>query len=369
MARSGENIYLRKDKRWEGRYPIGRKANGRLYYRSVYGHSYEEVKTILQPLKERLEPSLRKGNKNSITFQQWSTRFLQIRDKQIKASTLASYSYKIDQYLLPYFSSLFLEHITSADIQAGLDGWKCQGLAASSIKVILRLLSSMLNQAMKQGLITRNPCLAVELPKAPKKKIGALSQRQQAILEKVVESDSNAKSSSVILALHTGLRIGEIAALKWTDINFEASLIHVRSTFQRIMIPKMNRTELSYGTAKSLASQRIVPLSNKAMNLLKKLKKHATNDYVFSVNNKPCEPRVLTYHFQRVKEKANLLNIHFHQLRHTFATRCLEAKADVASLSSLLGHASTQMTLDIYSDSMLEQRIQIISMMEQLIEA
>ncbi|MGG5329891.1 tyrosine-type recombinase/integrase [Enterococcus sp. AZ163] len=368
MARSGENIYFRKDNRWEGRYPVGRKKNGRLKYRSIYGKSYIEVKSALQIIKDQLPPILDKRSKN-VTFQQWSTQFLKIRDKQIKESTLASYSYKIDHYLLPNFSSTFLEHITAKDIQESLERWKDYGLSTSSIKVVMRLLSSMLNQAFKQGLITKNPCLTIQLPKEGRNKVGALSQKQQALLEKNVELDSNNNSRAVILALHTGLRIGEIAALKWADIDFEDSLIHVKSTFQRIMVPNTNHTKLHYGTVKSIASQRIIPLSNKVKKLLLRLKKQTTSDYVFSVNNKPCEPRVLTYHFQRMKEKSNLLDIHFHQLRHTFATRCLEAKADIASLSSLLGHSSTQMTLDIYADSMLEQRVWIISSMENLIKA
>lgn len=369
MARTGENIYFRKDNRWEGRYPVGRKKNGRLKYRSIYGNSYTEVKSALQPLKDDTASAIKKRSGKSITFHQWSTQFLKIRDKQIKASTLASYSYKIDHYLLPHFSSIFLEHMTSKDIQESLENWKRQGLSSGSIKVVLRLLSSMLNQAIRQGLINKNPCLSIQLPKVGRNKVGALSRKQQALLEKNVELDSNDKSSSVVLALHTGLRIGEIAALKWADINFDASLIHVRATFQRIMVPKTNQTKLHYGAVKSLASQRIIPLSHKVKTLLLRLKKQTTSDYVFSVNNKPCEPRVLTYHFQRMKEKSHLTDIHFHQLRHTFATRCLEAKADIASLSSLLGHSSTQMTLDIYSDSMLEQRVWIISSMENLIKA
>lgn len=88
---------------------------------------------------------------------------------------------------------------------------------------------------------------------------------------------------------------------------------------------------------------------------------------MFSTNGQPCEPRLLTYHFHKIRLKADLSQIHFHQLRHTFATRCLESKGDISSVSALLGHASTQMTLDTYVNALLEQRYQVIARMEQWI--
>ena len=96
-------------------------------------------------------------------------------------------------------------------------------------------------------------------------------------------------------------------------------------------------------------------------------RKESKGSFVFSTNGQPCEPRLLTHHFHRIRLKAGLIKIHFHQLRHTFATRCLEAKKDISSVSALLGHASTQMTLDTYVDAMLEQRFQVIDELDQFI--
>ncbi|MGK0607391.1 site-specific integrase, partial [Enterococcus gilvus] len=138
---------------------------------------------------------------------------------------------------------------------------------------------------------------------------------------------------------------------------FDQQLLTVEATYQRLPLAGTHQTVLNYGSTKSSAARRVIPLSKNLSLVLKKRSQIRESDYVFSVHGKPCEPRLLTYHFHRIRKQAGLEHIHFHQLRHTFATRCLENGADIPSVSALLGHASTQMTLDIYSDSLLEQRI------------
>lgn len=123
---------------------------------------------------------------------------------------------------------------------------------------------------------------------------------------------------------------------------------------------------MNYDSVKSTASQRIIPMNQKVQHILKGLQEKNTSEYVFSIGSKGCEPRVLTYRFHQLRKQAKLGNIHFHQLRHTFATRCLDAKVGIASVSALLGHSSTKMTLDVYSDSMLEERITAVYAIEEL---
>ena len=148
-----------------------------------------------------------------------------------------------------------------------------------------------------------------------------------------------------LLALYSGMRIGEIAALKWTDIDFESNLIVVNDTYQRIPTIALNRrTQLVLTDSKTEASVRMIPMSRTLKKLLLSHRKKSKGTFVFSTNGQPCEPRLLTYHFHRIRQKAELPAVHFHQLRHTFATRCLEVNRDIPSVSALLGHASTQMT-------------------------
>lgn len=366
MRAKGENIYKRKDKRWEGRYHRGRTAEGRLIYGYVYGKDYAEVKAKLDPIKKQAEALRQLYGKGIITYQEWVTDWLKGAGKELKPATVASYYSKIRKYFLPYVGQISLyklEEETVADLQ---EQWKVLGLAESSQKVLFRLLSKTLKDAYKKGIVNENPCDNVPAIKIVKNKVRALSRSEQEKLEQAVHSDRSEKSTSAIIALDTGLRIGEIAALRWEDVDFEKQLIYVSHTYQRLSDPSTGKTFLHRGTAKSAASQRVVPMSNKVIRILEGLKKKSKTAYVFSVNGKPCEPRLLTYHFHRVRKRAELETIHFHQLRHTFATRCVENRGDISSISQLMGHSSTQMTLDIYSDSMLEQRIAVINSLNRI---
>ncbi|MBO1308895.1 site-specific integrase [Enterococcus sp. 669A] len=365
MPRRGENIYKRKDGRWEGRYHIGRKSNGRLRYGYVYGKSYREVKDKIGPLRKKMELLAHYHAVGGMTYQEWMSLWLSEVQDTVKESTFSSYSYKVQQYLLPHLAELSLSEITEEHVQKVVKHWLEDGLSVSSVKLIVGLLSRTLKAAEGKGKIARNPCKEVKLPKGKKKKVRALSKLEQKRLEKVVAKEKGDNGLPAILAMHTGMRIGEIAALKWENVLFDQNLILVESTYQRVSVADTNQTVLHYGSVKSASSCRVIPMSDKIRKDLQAKKLKADNEFVFSVNGKPCEPRLLTYHFHQIRKKAKLEDVHFHQLRHTFATRCLESGADIPSVSALLGHSSTQMTLDIYSDSMLEQRIIAISSMER----
>lgn len=368
MARIGENIYKRKDGRWEGRYPIGRKPNGRLRYGYVYGKSFQEVKDRVTPLRRKIALLAQYHVVGQKSYQEWVNQWLFSKDGMVKPSTFSSYSYKLQHYILPYLGELSLNQLSEAKINNMIQKWIEQGLSASSVKILARLLSQTLEQAKLSGKIAINPCNKVKLPKVTKRKIRSLSLREQKKLEEMARKTKKNQYLPVILALHTGMRIGEISALKWENIHFEKNIILVEHTYQRVLKPEGKQTRLDFNTVKSASSYRVIPMTEilcEALKNKKKCEKHA--EYVFAVNGKPIEPRLLTYHFHQLRKKVNLEQIHFHQLRHTFATRCLENGADIPSVSALLGHASSQMTLDTYSDSMLEQRVAAISAMERAI--
>lgn len=366
--RKGENIYLRKDGRWEGRYPKGRKNDGRIKYGYIYGKSYTEVKKKLYPKKIYYQ-SLQQVHGISVeSFEDWTAEWLSEVQEDVKPSTFASYYYKITKYILPVLKDVPLNELSTDNGKKLLRELQSK-LTRSTIQVVFRILNKCLNHAKKCGKILSNPFSELKLPKSKSKKVRALTLSEQKRVMTAAANEKKGYGIPTLLALHSGLRIGEIAALKWSDIDFESNLIHVNQTYQRIAtLEETRKTQLILTDSKTEASERVVPIGPTLKKLLLEHKKRSLNNlFVFSTNGQPCEPRLLTYHFHRIRAKANLTTIHFHQLRHTFATRCLEANKDVSSVSALLGHASTQMTLDTYVDAMMEQRYHVITEMDQLV--
>lgn len=366
MGKRGENIYKRKDGRWEGRYSKGRKSNGRIKYGYIYGMTYQEVRQKLYAAKAKYQSICSLRGQSAISLNQWAEMWLASIQNNVKLSTYSSYRYKLQRYVLNEIGDYPLNLIEKEMIQKLTTVWSISGLKPNTIHVIFRILSNCLNEAVKLEHLENNPCQQVLLPKKDRKQIQALRIEEQKKLEEIALKKEHDHGLAIILALHTGMRIGELSALKWESIDFQNNLIQITHTYQRIFIGEENRkSQLSYDRTKTVSSERIIPISHELKRLLKKKYLKARGIFVFECNDKPCEPRLLTYHFHRIRSAAGLENIHFHQLRHTFATRCLEAGADIVSVSAMLGHSSTQMTLDRYSHSLMEQRILAIKTMEK----
>lgn len=365
--RKGENIYLRKDGRWEGRYPKGRRSDGRIKYGYIYGKTYTEVRQKMFPLRVQYSTLLQTRGSSCESFEEWASHWLGEIQKEVKPSTFSSYFYKLTKYVFPKIKEIPLNELSGEHGKLLLKEFQVR-LSKSTIQVIFRIINKCLNHAKKSGKIITNPFSEIKLPKVKRKKITALTRSEQSQLMSIAKKEKKNQGLPVLLALHSGMRIGEIAALKWEDIDFDSGLIHINHTYQRIgALNACKKTQLIFAESKTDSSVRVIPIGKTLKKMLLKHYKKSKTSFVFSTNGHPCEPRLLTYHFHQIRKKANLTNIHFHQLRHTFATRCLEAKGDVSSVSALLGHASTQMTLDTYVHAMMEQRVHVISKMERMI--
>lgn len=365
--RRGENIYWRKDKRWEGRYPKGKKANGKTKYGSVYGKTLREVREKLYPLKVKYQSIQNSQGISAISFREWGYSWLEEVKATVKQSTYANYEHKLLHYVLSEIGDYSLNELNEEAAGELLVSLQLKKLKPSTIHVIFRITNQCLAVAIRKNLLRENPFKEIQLPKVVKTKNQALTRQEQKRLETVAMSEENGKGLPVLLALYAGLRIGEIAALAWKDIDFENNLIHVHSTFQRVFsLIEGKKTELVYTSSKTNSSIRSIPMSQGLKKALLQQRKRVKGEFVLSSEH-PLEPRLLTYHFHRMRKKARLATIHFHQLRHTFATRCLESKGDIMSVSALLGHGSTQMTLDTYASSLLEQQFQVVAQMEKAI--
>ncbi|MBU5362544.1 site-specific integrase [Enterococcus raffinosus] len=366
--RRGENIYRRKDGRWEGRYVKGRSLSGKIKYGYVYAHTLKEVREKLYPLKIQYQTYQKVRGISSIYFEEWSNYWLHMIRSEVKPATYSNYCYKLRNYVIPIIGEIPLNELTEVTGQKLLNALLEKNLKKSTIQVIFRIVIQCLNEAKRKSHINENSFSTIKLPKEKKRKVRALSRKEQLQLEKTALAEKKGNGIPTVLSLHTGLRIGEIAALRWNDIDFERKLIQITHTYQRISLSNgEQRTQLVFDSSKTDASIRLIPMSDKVRKILLSQRKISKGTFVFSSKNKPIEPRLLTYHFHRIRKKCQLLDVHFHQLRHTFATRCLEAQGDILSVSALLGHTSTQLTLDTYADSLIEARANVIYQMENKI--
>ena len=170
----------------------------------------------------------------------------------------------------------------------------------------------------------------------------------------------------ILVCLSTGLRIGEVCALKWSDINMDTGLLHVNRTIERIYIVDSDKphTEIVINTPKTKNSLREIPLSKELVRIFKSLMKVVNKDYYVLTNNtKPTEPRTYRNYFNKLLKQLDIPRLKFHGLRHSFATRCIESHCDYKTVSVLLGHADISTTLNLYVHPNEEQKRNCIDKM------
>jgi len=364
MGRRGESIFKRKDGRWEARYKVGLGSSGYARYRSVYGKTYSDAKEKRRvAMKEDYIPQ----SKNC--FSDVIYRWLRSKETDVKASTMQKYRQCIDTHIQPFFGEMRCAAITPALVEEFLHRkWESGrldgkgGLSQNSIRGMGLLLQSLLEYGCTNNLGVQ-PMIKVKKPKAEKKAISVLKCHEQRSMDALLLEYPHEANLAIYLALHTGLRIGEVCALRWKDIDFIEQQLRVSAT-----VVRDRSGALTLGAPKSASSARRIPLTKKLAQLLLSEKQESSSDYVFV---SPCtgrflNPRTLEYRLESFLKKHQLPKITFHALRHTFATRWIECGLDIKSLSEVLGHTSVQITLDIYVHSSDELKREAIEQIERI---
>lgn len=353
MPRKGENIYKRKDGRWEGRYKVGASK-----YHSIYGKSYQSVKEKLTVLRVAPAPVNSSGK---LTVKELFEEWLSAVRLRVKESTYANYRMKADKHILPEFGRMRYGTLTVNDVHSFIESKLNSGLSAKYVCDIVIVFKSMGRYIAKiHGF--RNILADVVLPKVQKKDMTLLTDGQQKNLCRYLLNNRNNTSICVLLSLYTGLRVGEVCGLKWSDIDFEKSILIVRRTVQRIRTG-IHETKLIVDSPKSRNSRRSIPIPSFLMEILQKIRSN-DNCYILSGSDKIIEPRTLQHRFKSLLKKADLPSVNYHSLRHMFATNCVRAGFDVKTLSEILGHAAVETTLNRYVHSSMERKTQCMNMLK-----
>lgn len=364
MSKRGDNIRKRKDGRWEGRYKKGRSSDGAIRYGSVYGRSYREVKEKLTEII-RNPTSIQPVKGNDKTFGEILSLWMANNRIRLKGGTINKYQNLINTHILPELGTVHVNELNSTLINRFLENkltnGKLDGSGGLSPSYV-RSITLVINAAIKFA-VSEQYCLPfktpVYKPSIPKNELCILDLEDQRKLETALLNDFDTTCAGIYISLHTGLRIGEICGLSWNDVDLVNMVIRVRHTVARVKVDGSEQsctTTLILDTPKTKASNRDIPISSLLLPVLVKLKAISSTGFVISGNHEFIKPRTFEYRYHKVLEECGVSQVNFHALRHTFATRCIEAGVDVKSLSEILGHANVSVTLNTYVHSSMEMK-------------
>ena len=269
---------------------------------------------------------------------------------EIKYQSYVKYLYVTEKYIIPKLGDVCFSKLNNKMIDEFFNNAEISNKALSSQKLFFYIINSSIKYGISNNYKTGIKTIDVRI-KTPKPKLVYLTKVEQKKLENLLFKKKGLKSLGILLCLYTGIRIGELCALRWGDIDFNRKCYYIEHTVLRVKCDDYyNKTKLIVGNPKTFSSRRIVPLPDFLIPILKRYKTD-DNIFIFSCKDSPRDPRTFEAYFERLLVKAKIDKINFHALRHTFATRSLEAGMDIKTLSEILGHSSYRVTLDIYVHS------------------
>ena len=358
-------VRQRGDGRWEGRVVIGYDDNGLPKTKNVLAKTKRECQEKLRQLTESMVGRNDRKVKSDMLFGDWLCYWYENHSKPtLRASTRNNYENVIHNHVLPEIGNIPLNKLSQNDLQQFYGRLKKNGrkrlteqygagLSDRMVRMCHAVCRSALERAVRDDLLRANPAIGCKLPPKKAKEMQVLTPPE--ITRFLIQAREEGYYELFLLELTTGMRRGEILALKWRDLNLKTGELHISR-----QVLKVNGKVL-ISTPKTKSSNRMILLPPEMTELLAELKTRTDSEWIFPSPldlTQPRHPSAVYHRFQKILERANCKRVRFHDLRHTFATMALENGMDIKTLSAMIGHVSAETTLNIYShitDTMQQQ--------------
>ena len=349
-------VRKREDGRWEGRIVVGHRQNGEPIFRYIYADTQKELTAKLRQNIDAYQ-GVDLTEDSRMTLSEWLDRWLEQMALTIRPSTLDRYRSDMEHHVKPYLGHKKLTQITAADLRELYHTLQARGrisprpgqspgLSSSTVHGIHTTLHQALQAAAEQGSIPDNPAKQVEAPKILRKAMNILTEEQLEVFLAATDRDPVWRDF-FYTELTTGLRLGEICGLMWSDFDGRKGTLSVTRTLH-----KEKGGRLVAGDAKTYAGTRKILLPSSTAERLADQKKRSYSQRIFPNPLRPevpLNPSTAYRQLKKILQEAGLPGIRFHDLRHTFATHALASGVDAKTLSGILGHTKASFTLDIYT--------------------
>lgn len=367
---------------YRGMLSVGYDENGKLIRKSFTGAKKQDVVNKMAEYKSKNNNGLLPSD-DKITLQQWfHTWLFDFRINDLKPSSLERYEGIYRNYI--YNSPIgkkALTNLRAADIQSYYNALTSSGKSPSNIRMINKALKASLNEALKQNYIIKNYCDSITLPKVSKSEdIVVFTKDEQKAL--ILYLNGHKLKMLIVMALGTGLRQGELLALKWSDIDFINNTVSVSKSIKLVYIVDKDgnrKSSILEQTPKTKSSIRTIPVPSNIIDELKLYKKeqeknskselYKDNDIIFADDTgNYLDSRYLSKRYTKLLKEAEIDYKKFHSLRHTYATRLFEAGIPIKTVQVLMGHSDIKTTMNIYTHVMPEEKTKAVEKLNSLFE-